>query len=185
MNLSLVLGLAARNLFRNTRRTLITSVAVVAGVAVLIVGWGLVDGLDENVIRAQEDTVSGHILLRPGDYPTDGRSFPLSSTQSIDDATLEALSAPSIEAWTPRLIFAVQATLQPPSDPSREVAIETIQVRGFGYDPSREDAVFPRAEWELEGGWPDSGRQIVLGQTLAEMMGVQIGDRIDLKLPKE
>ena len=58
MRASLIVSLAFRNLTRNVRRTLITSAAVIAGVSVLIMGFGLVDGLDENVIRAQEDTSS-------------------------------------------------------------------------------------------------------------------------------
>jgi ABC-type lipoprotein release transport system permease subunit len=148
----------------------------------LIIGWGLVEGLDENVIRAQEDTTSGHVMLRPLDYPTDNRSFPLSMTQVLSPSSLDALEGPDVQAWTSRLVFSAQATLQPPEDTSREVVSETIPVKGFGFDPEREDQVFPREDWTLQGTWPQGEQQVVLGSQLADMMGVVIGDTIDLKV---
>jgi putative ABC transport system permease protein len=62
------------------------------------------------------------------------------------------------------------------------VVSETIPVKGFAFDPEREEAVFPREDWTMQGSWPEGSQQVVLGVTLAEMMGVQIGDTIDLKV---
>ena len=53
-----------------------TSIAVVAGVAMMILGWGFIDGLDENVLRSSSTSMTGEILLRPDDYPSDGRTLP-------------------------------------------------------------------------------------------------------------
>ncbi|HNC94883.1 MAG TPA: hypothetical protein PKW90_02100, partial [Myxococcota bacterium] len=78
-----LLRLSFRNVLRNPGRTAITSVAVVAGVALMILGWGLVDGVDENVLRASSQTMTGDVLLRPVDYPTDGTSFPLDKAKAI------------------------------------------------------------------------------------------------------
>ena len=75
--MSLLVPLAFRNLFRNVRRTVITSVAVVFGVALQILGWGLADGLDENYLRAGRTTATGDVVLRPDGYPIDGIDFPL------------------------------------------------------------------------------------------------------------
>ena len=64
-----IAGLALKNLLRNRRRNAITSVAVVWGVALMILGFGFVDGLDENMVRSQIDTMSGHVIVRPPGYP--------------------------------------------------------------------------------------------------------------------
>ena len=50
--MSFLLSMAARNLLRNAARTVITSAAVLFGEGLSILGWGLVAGLDENVLRA-------------------------------------------------------------------------------------------------------------------------------------
>ena len=170
MDLALIIGLAMRNLTRNLRRTLITSAAVIAGVAVLIIGQGLVDGLDENAIRAQEDTVSSHVLLRPTDYPTDGLSFPLDQARPLSDALRAALQDSAVVAWAPRLWF--QARLIDGQD--------SMRVRVIGYDPQAEDAVFPRQTWRVEGAWPEEG-QIALGSGLASVLEAEVGQSMVLE----
>ncbi|MEL6348311.1 MAG: hypothetical protein AAFV53_34695, partial [Myxococcota bacterium] len=109
MNLALVSRLAARNLSRNLRRTAITAAAVVISVALLIVGFGLVDGLDENVIRAQQDAVSSHVLLRPVAYPDNGLSFPIDRAAVIPPPLRQHLDEDRrIDAWTARLWFSAR-----------------------------------------------------------------------------
>ena len=78
MKAGLIVSLAFRNLTRNVKRTLITSAAVIAGVSVLIMGFGLVDGLDENVIRAQEDTSSAHV-----NFSSFSASIKINTTRSM------------------------------------------------------------------------------------------------------
>ena len=55
--MSFLFSLALRNLTRNLKRSLLTSVAAIAGVALMVLGFGMVDGLDENVIRTGIDTL--------------------------------------------------------------------------------------------------------------------------------
>lgn len=161
----LLLGLAARNLTRNARRTAITSVSVVAGVMVLIVGQGLVDGLDENVIRAQEDALSGEILLSPEGYPTDGLTLPLDQARPIDPALELALSGPEVKDWAPR-IFSFGRLV---------VGSDSVRVRVLGFDPERDARVFPRSNWTMEGDWPADPTGLVVGAGLAELLELKPG----------
>jgi len=168
----LITGLAVRNLTRNLRRTLITSGAVISGVAVLIIGYGLMDGLDENVIRAQEDAVAGHVILRPAAYPDDGISHPIAAAEPVGDALEAALSADSrVVAWAPRLWF--QSRLIHGAD--------AVRVKGIAYDPASEDAVFPRGDWELDGAWPTGPGEVALGSGLARMLSVEPGASVVLE----
>ena len=163
--MNLLVSLAFRNLFRNLRRTLITSVAVVFGVALSIMGWGLVDGMDENFLRAARTTSTGDILLRPVDYPTDGMEWPLDMAAVVPPEMAAKLDA--IGDWAPRTVF-----------PARLVkGAEATRVYGYAYDAKREDAVFPRKDWALDGAWPAPGVDaIVAGASVARLLELSVGD---------
>lgn len=157
--------LAFRNLFRNFRRTVITALAVVFGVAVQIFGWGLVDGLDENFIRASAWTTTGDIVLRPVDYPVDGLTWPIEEAQPMP-----AGLAGSFEGDVAgRTLF--QARLVKGAEASR--------VLGLAYDAETDPTVFPREHWVLDGAWPKPGAlEVVVGDALARLLQVKLGDMV-------
>jgi len=163
-------GLAARNLVRNVRRTLITGVVVVAGVAFLIQGMGVVDGLDENAIRAQIDTLGGHVTLTPPDYPTEGFTSPV---EDLEPVPRELETRLAEHTWAPRLRFDVRLIRGP----------DSALVRGVGFDPVRDTAVFPRDDLALEGTFPEAGEQaVVLGSKLARLVGAGVGDSLTIQV---
>jgi putative ABC transport system permease protein len=162
-----ILSLAARNLLRNARRTAITSVSVVAGVALFILGWGLVDGLDENVIRAQEDVLTGHVQLRPSGWPDDEHRQPLDEARAPDAALVARLDAAG--TWTSRLWFGARVVK----------GSESLRVRGIAYEPDRDPLVFPRDSWGVEGRWPQPGApELALGADLAKLLEARPGDAV-------
>lgn len=162
-----ILALAVRNLARNLRRTLITSVAVVFGVALQILGWGLVDGMDENFLRAIATTTSADLLLRPDGYPDDGFSYPLEDARPAPD--LAGRVEGEVAA---RAIF--QARLVKGPDAAR--------VLGVAYDGVQDPKVFSRAHWATEGRWPERGAaEVVVGDGLARLLGLQLGDGVFLE----
>lgn len=162
-----ILGLALRNLARNVRRTLITSVAVVAGVAIQILGWGMVDGLDENVLRAAAYTTTGDLLLRPDGYPDDGFSFPLADAKPPPD-----LAGKVDGVVAGRVMF-----------PSRMVrGADAVRVMGIAYDGRVDPEVFPRENWRIDGRWPEPGQpELVVGAPLAELLALKAGDEVFLE----
>lgn len=157
-------SLAMRNLFRNARRTFITGLTVVCGVALQILGWGLVDGLDENFLRASRTTLTGDILMRPEGYPTDGLTYPMDETRPAPD-----IAAHVEAAVAPRTLFTGRIVLG--SEASRMV--------GIVYDPVLDPKVFPRENWKLEGAWPTEGAaEIVLGSRIAELLEAKPGTEV-------
>ncbi len=162
-----LLVLAARNLTRNVKRTLITAAAVVAGVAIMILGWGLVDGLDENFLRAARTTYAGEVLLRPDGYPDDGVRFPLDESRQLSDELKKALDAEG--TWTTRAAFPVRVVHGENAD--RAVT--------WAYEHDRETTVFSRAGWKLDGRWPEPGKtELVLGWAFGRLLGVKPGDEV-------
>ncbi len=164
-----LVGLAARNLRRNLRRTAITGVAVVAGVALLILGQSLVNGLDENVIRAQIDTMGGHVSLTPPGYAVDDLAAPVDELVPLPQELVARLAE---HTWTPRLRF----------DARLIDGADALQVRGIGFDPDSDAAVFPRDGFALTGAFPGPDEPgIALGGGLAALLDVAPGARVTLQ----
>jgi len=156
--------LALKNLLRNRRRNVITSVAVVWGVALMILGFGFVDGLDENVIRSQIDTQSGHVLLHPPEYPEAGLSAPVDVLEPVPEELAEALRD---YTHVERLRFDVRLVSGP----------ESIRAVGIGLSDSDEE-VFPREGYTLDGSWDG----LVLGARLARLIGASPGTPVVLQV---
>lgn len=168
MTLGITLELAIKNIQRNKRRNLISSVAIIAAVFALIMGFGLVDGIDENTIRAQEDQISGHIILRPDDYPTDNRNYPIGDAATVPT---EIMNHPEILDYAPRLF--VHARLIRNSD--------SLRVKVIAHDPIKEEAVFNKSAWLIDGTWPQEIDEIGVGSGLAYLMGLNKEDVITLE----
>jgi ABC-type lipoprotein release transport system permease subunit len=65
MNLLLLLRMAWRNLWRHTRRTVLTALAFATGVFLLVVFLGLGDGMHEKMIETGIRMGSGHVVIEP------------------------------------------------------------------------------------------------------------------------
>ena len=157
--------LALRNLSRNLRRTIITGLAVVFGVAIQIIGWGFVDGLDENFIRASAWTTTGDILLRPEGYPTDNQSFPLDQALPMP-AGLQAQVKGEVAG---RTLFSARLVK----------GAEDSRVAGIAYDAVQDPKVFPREHWRIEGVMPAAGAlEVGVGDALARLLKIGVGDQV-------
>lgn len=167
--MSFFLRLALRNLLRNTRRTLLSLVAIIAGVSVLIVGRGFLAGLTENIMRSQIDAVSGHVVVRPDGYGGSGLAHPVDGAFTVGPASAQLLDAEAA-AWTSRLLFAPTAIHES----------DSIRVRAVGFDPTADEAVFPRDAWKLEGTMPEPG-SVLISAGVARLLDVQTGEALTLQ----
>jgi putative ABC transport system permease protein len=170
MRIGLSARLALRNLMRHKRRNALSGVAIVVGCFALIMGNGLVDGIDKVTLRLQEDTMGGHVLLRPTDYPSKGRNFPLDKATPPDAPLAKRLATASVEAWTQRLFFRARL-IQGGS---------SLRIKVLAYDPLTDPDVFPREGWGLEGRWPGEN-ELALGSGLAKLMGTSPDERVVLE----
>jgi putative ABC transport system permease protein len=171
MSFSLLLRLAARNLLRNPRRILLSLVSVVAGVAVYILGQGFVVGMKENMLRAQIDSVSGHVALRPAGYPTDGLSAPLDDRLVVTPEAAAWLDDNTV-AWTRRVLFAPEAI----------AGMDSLRLRGIVFDPARDETVFQRTDWRVTGEVPvDADDGVLVGAGVADLLDLETGEWMTLR----
>lgn len=168
--MSFLLAIAARNLLRNAARTVITAAAVFFGVALSILGWGLVGGLDENVLRAARTTYAGDLLLRPDGYPDEGLTYPLEDAAPLSPELVTALNG--VGDWTARTGFSARMVN----------GADAQRITVWAYDGARDPVVFPRDDWRVEGRWPTPGAgEVALGYRLARLLEVKEGTDIVLQ----
>jgi ABC-type lipoprotein release transport system permease subunit len=161
-----------RDLGRNKRRSALTLVAVAMGVALLIVMSGLTEGAIagslENSIRLQ----TGHLQVREESYDEDKVSLEwedlLNDPQGLA-AQIRALE--DVRVATPVLWANGMLTVRD----------ESVGVQVFGIDPLSE-AYAPIRDGLVAGDFltPDDRGGILMGQRLAESLGLTTGQRIVL-----
>ena len=161
-----------RDLGRNKRRSVLTLVAVALGMALLIVMSGLTEGAIagslENSIRLQ----TGHLQLREESYDEDEVSLEwedlLNDPQGLvaQIRTLEEVRVATPVLWANGMLT---------------VRDESVGVQVFGIDPLSE-AYAPIRDGLVAGDFlaPDDRGGILIGQRLAESLGVTVGQQIVL-----
>jgi len=164
--------IAYRDLGRNRRRSALTLVAVALGMGLLIVMSGLIEGAVggslDNSIRLQ----TGHLQVRDESYDEDELS--LEWEDLLDDphglaAHIQTLH--NVRVATPVLWASGMLTARD----------ESVGVQVFGIDPL--SAAYTSIRDALVAGEflaPDDRSGILMGQRLADSMGLSVGQRIVL-----
>jgi ABC-type lipoprotein release transport system permease subunit len=164
--------IAYRDLGRNRRRSVLTLVAVALGLALLIVISGLLEGATqgslENSIRLQ----TGHVQVRGESYDEDKVS--LAWEDLLDNPQGLAAQAQALEGVrvaTPMLW----------ASGVLGVRDRSVGVQVFGLDPLSE-AHAPIREALVAGEFlaADDRSGILMGQRLAESLGLTVGSQVSL-----
>ncbi len=163
-----LMKIAWRNTFRNTRRTILASLAIGIGLAALIFTDGLMIGMSDSIIRTATDTFMGH-----GQIHADG----FRSTHEVERVVrglpqiVERLTAdPDVK----RISLRVQThgILASPANSG------TVLL--YGIDPRLERAFSKVDKAIVEGSFlgRNDRRKILVGSKLAESLEVGVGDRV-------
>jgi ABC-type lipoprotein release transport system permease subunit len=170
LRLRTYLSLAVRNLLRNRRRTTITLLTMVFGIGVLTLLSALNDGwlsqMKTNFILSH----TGHVQIHAKGYE---------ATQNLRDRILDPdeitrlmQSYSEISGWTQRIRTSGLA--------SHSGSSAGIQI--MATDSEQETWVTSMFEHVTAGEWlrPGASRDLLLGVTLAQTLGADIGDRVIL-----
>ncbi|RME46369.1 MAG: ABC transporter permease [Caldilineae bacterium] len=166
--------IAYRDLGRNRRRSFLTMLAVALGLALLMVMNGFVAGTYEDVLQNSIRLETGHVQIRAASYPAEKISLQWADLlESPDALAAEAARMPEVQVATPVLrAGAILAT----ADETAGLQLMGVDVNSPFFDPFREALVageFPA---------PDDRSGIVLGRYLANSLGIQVGDKVNLAL---
>jgi putative ABC transport system permease protein len=164
--------LAYRNVGRNKTRSLLSALAVGIGMALLLlmasVLEGEMKGALQNTIRLQ----SGHLQVRPASYEEGKISLKWEDLiENPDQVAQQIKSIPQVSVATPRLIASTILTV---GDESKGVQI-------LGIDPDS-SANQPFREGMLSGEFirPDDREGILIGNVLADKLGLKVNDTVNL-----
>ena len=164
----ILIKLAWRNLFRNKRRTIIASIAIGIGLAVLIFADAFWLGMEQNMVK----TATASFL---GDGQIHREGF--RDTQTVEmtinqlDAAVGGLSQEGIvEQFTPRTFAFGMITS---SANVSAISLVGVQPPTERFLSKIDDAIVEGAYFE-----GDNNRDIVIGAKLAELLEVTLGNRV-------
>ncbi|MEE2656906.1 MAG: ABC transporter permease [Candidatus Latescibacterota bacterium] len=162
--------IAFRNVFRQRRRSLFTSLMMVGGFTLSSLSIGISDGSYAHLIDMFTRDQTGHLQIHRQGY----RQQPsLHATLTADERLVRAIEHQSgFAAWAPRVYAPGLAFL----------GRKTAGARLVGVDPVREPATTRLKQKISEGRFfaADEGNSIILTCTLAEVLDADIGDEIAL-----
>jgi putative ABC transport system permease protein len=164
--------MAFRDLGRNRRRTFFSMLALGMGLALLILMASFIKGEMENAMDTTIRLQSGHLQIQAQSYEESKTS--LKWEDLIADPTQVAGQISTLEpviAASPRLYASGIAVSR---DQSTGVQIIGIDPNSATNDPYREGVI------SGEFLTPNDREGILIGRPLAEKMGLEVGDPIDL-----
>ncbi|MDP1718315.1 MAG: ABC transporter permease [Burkholderiales bacterium] len=172
-----ILKIAARNLLRYRRRTLLTSLLVVIGVVAVLLFVAITGSFKTMMVGQITDSMLGHMQVHRRGYVASIESLPLNLNMSPQLAAKvkEALDAnPGVAAYAPRVKFGAMFSN----------FTETTSVRVNGVDPEAEIKVtplLPARQQDGERGGPLVKRgEILVPVLVARGLQVKAGDTVVL-----
>jgi len=162
----ILLRLAWRNVLRNVRRSLITVVAISVGLASLVFLWGLIDGMNEQMIENSTSYLTGHLKVHGKGYHDDRKLH----RAITDDPAIRAeiLKNSNVKALSARLEGKAMIS---GTDKSRGVIV-------VGVEPENEVKVTTINKTIIAGRYlrPNDKDGILIGDKMAKILGAKPGD---------
>lgn len=160
--------LAWRNVWRNRRRTIITIAALTVAATAIVWFSSLVDGMLEDLVKAQIQNGMGHVSVQPVGFEKN----PLVDKYLHDPAPLVGIVKNEllVKTWAPRIEARGLA-----SSPENSLGA-TI----YGIDPTREKGVSSFHQAIAEGSYFISADEsgVIIGSKMAEVLNVDLGDLV-------
>lgn len=107
----MLLSLSVRNLFRHRWRFLINIFVVMVASCLLVVALGQIGGINRTLTQSVTNTLTGHLVIKPGIAPVDffqftsSKKLPLISAQNVPKVLQKLRALPYVEAASERVRF--------------------------------------------------------------------------------
>ncbi|HCP17190.1 MAG: FtsX-like permease family protein [bacterium] len=163
--MNFLVKLSFKNIFRNHRRTFLTSLGITVAVAATIFGKSFIDGEFAPIIQNISDMETGHIKIVKKEYKEKERMMSAKYNINYIDLESKIKDLKDVKLIRPRIKF---GTLIAKGDQ------EVDGVIGFSVLPEREKDFILLKDKKLNRG------EIVVSKKFAEKMGVGKGDTLIL-----
>ena len=168
--MNLFFKLAWRNIFRNKRRTYITGAAIGIGLASLIWTDALIIGMEDNMIRSGTASYLGEGQIHAEGFR---ETFEVDRViNNLDETVANLRGEPVLDEFTLRAMTPAMIT-----SPANVSAVALV-----GINPESERHLSQIDDALIEGSYfeGDSERDIIIGRKLAEILEIELGDRVVL-----
>lgn len=164
----LTFKIAFRNIFRQKRRSLLTSLTIFGGFALATLSIGWADGSYNFIINMFTRNDLGHIQIHSGNYRERPSLYKTINNYQQIGKKLDHLKG--IEAWSPRLYSAGLVSVNDNSSGAQII----------GIDPLREEKATRFDKKIIKGNnlLPTASHSAVLGKGLAKVLNADINDEI-------
>ncbi len=162
--------LAWRNIWRNWRRTVLSSLAVAFGIISIIFSNSYIKGMTESVYKNLIETETGHVKIVAREFLRLDRVMPKEHL-IYDTKGLEAdiSSLPGISAITEKIKFRLILSSEDENEPCL----------GIGINPEQEKNFFDLRQYLIQGSYfQESAAEMLIGDGLAQKLGAGLGDEI-------
>jgi ABC-type lipoprotein release transport system permease subunit len=166
-----ILKLAWRNVFRHTRRTIITAIAISVGLAARITIDTLMNGVDKMAAENIIDFETSHLEIFAKGYYREERFFPLDNIIEKPELIQDKIKGiRSIRAVAPRVKFQTRINN----------GIDELPVLGIGVDIEKEKTVFKTTNSLVAGEFLNAPDGILIGTDLARDMNLEVGSYVTI-----
>src|SRR6056297_415981 len=164
--------LAIKNLTRHKKRTIITALVISFGIFIFLLSDSLMIGLRDISLDNNINLETAHLQIMEEDYWNEKEESPLDYLLKENNEVINKIGNDysNITQYTSCLKFT--ATI---NNGQEEYPITVI-----GIQPQKEIDIFELEEYVLEGEMLRTGKYAMIGISLANMMGFEIGDYVTL-----
>ncbi len=161
-----IFNLAARNVFRHTRRSIITAIAISVGLSAMIFMDSMMNSVDklaeENILHYELGNIT---VFAQGYYREEGR-YGLDFIIDNPENLLNKLSViKNVAAGTPRIRFLCQLNN----------GTDELPILGIGIEPQQDEKVFKLKQAIVKGSYLNNPDDILIGEALAKDLDLEIG----------
>ncbi len=169
-----LIKLGIRNIFRSKRRTLITLSAVSLGLALLIIGITLMNGIDKHSLNNIINSQTSHLKIFNKGYFEEKDELPTDKIINKSDLLIKDVRR------VDSVVGAERRVLFPGSIIKGSDELPCICA---GVEPDFDPLVFNIKESLVEGEWIEDGEyQIIIGKAFAEDLNLGVGDIITVRV---
>lgn len=164
--------LGLRNLFRHKKRTVITAIVISLAILIYLVTDSLMAGMKELSFENIINLDSGHIQITTPEYWEDREKVPLEDLLILSDNLKDEIEKlDNFQVKAEQVKFSAKLNN----------GIDELPVTGIGIKPAQQKEVFTTENYLIEGSMIEDGKyQAVLGQSMADLMDLAVGDYITL-----
>lgn len=171
-----LLKIAARNLLRYRRRTLLTTLLITLGVVAMLLFVSTSGSFKQMMVGQITDSMLGHLQIHKKGYVSSIDSLPLTHNMKprmVDKIEDIFVQRNDIEAWSPRIKLGAMFSN----------FAQTTSIRLNGVDPEREQATCPELSKRVIDGDADKlveRGKILIPELIAKGLKVKPGDAVVL-----